>query len=57
MPYTIMMNIGDYPWNSRGIWHGVAVSMSTYKIIDITPNSTVQEVFMTKMSNSVFVHI
>merc|ERR1719491_369804 len=43
VPYTIQMAIGDYKWTSSGTWSGVAVSKSSYKISDITPNACAEE--------------
>jgi len=40
VPYTMKMSIGDYQWTTSGTWYGMAVSMATYKVVDVTPNST-----------------
>lgn len=37
VPYQLNLSIGGYPWISRGTWNGVAVSISTYTVTDITP--------------------
>eukprot|EP00931_Biecheleriopsis_adriatica_P075782 TRINITY_DN49575_c0_g1_i1.p1 TRINITY_DN49575_c0_g1~~TRINITY_DN49575_c0_g1_i1.p1 ORF type:complete len:363 (-),score=55.16 TRINITY_DN49575_c0_g1_i1:94-1182(-) len=43
VPYKLTMSIGSYTWTSSGTWYGVAVSQSTYRVEDITPNGTVQD--------------
>merc|ERR1711976_115879 len=40
VPYTMTISIGDFQWETSGTWHGVAVSTATYKVTDVTPNST-----------------
>jgi len=53
VPYTMKISIGTHTWTSSGIWHGVAVSSSVYKVTDITPGSTIQDLLEVNVSTPV----
>jgi len=52
VPYTLTMAIGSYKWTSSGTWHGVAVSISEYAVVDITPNATVHDMLVANVSTA-----